>query len=138
MDGQIRLADLTDVAGPSRTHCVAQLRASVGMLLHEYLTTRRIQRTQRFLRDPRSSVVDVALSVGFQTQARFTRVFRSYVGDTPHHWRSARPFDDAAVLPSERLYVAWFRVKEPGGTGAAPGGVTEHCSYAAPTETAPV
>jgi AraC-like DNA-binding protein len=36
-----------------------------------------------------STLVDIALSVGFQTQAHFTTVFKRFVGDTPHHWRSA-------------------------------------------------
>jgi multidrug efflux pump subunit AcrB len=36
------------------------------------------------------------------------------------------------------LYVAWFRVKEPDGTGRPPDGVTEHCSHAMPAKTAPV
>jgi AraC-like DNA-binding protein len=89
MDAQIRLADLAEVAGLSRTDFAAQLRASVGMSPDEYLTMPRMQRGQGLLRDPRSSVVDAALSVDLQKQAHFTRVFRSYVGDTPHHWRFA-------------------------------------------------
>jgi AraC-like DNA-binding protein len=89
----ITLTDLAGEAGLSRTHFAARFRASVGMSPHEYLTMRRIQRAQCLLREPRSTVVDVALSVGFQTQAHFTNVFRRYVGDTPHRWRSARPFE---------------------------------------------
>jgi AraC family transcriptional regulator len=33
--------------------------------------------------------VDIALTVGFQTQAHFTTVFKRFVGDTPYQWRSA-------------------------------------------------
>ena len=33
------------------------------------------------------SLVDVVLSVGFQTQPHFTTVFRRIVGETPRAWR---------------------------------------------------
>jgi AraC-like DNA-binding protein len=35
------------------------------------------------------SLVDIALTVGFQTQAHFTTVFKRFAGDTPYQWRSA-------------------------------------------------
>ena len=42
---------------------------------------------RRLLAEPRARLVDVALSVGFQTQAHFTTVFKRFVGLTPHRWR---------------------------------------------------
>jgi AraC family transcriptional regulator len=45
-------------------------------------------------------LVDVALSVGFQTQAHFTSVFKRYAGQPPRAWRESRgasahrPLDD--------------------------------------------
>jgi AraC-like DNA-binding protein len=36
------------------------------------------------------SLVDVALSVGFQTQSHFTSVFKRYAGQAPRAWREAR------------------------------------------------
>ena len=35
------------------------------------------------------TIVDVALTVGFQTQAHFTTVFKRFVGSTPRRWRTA-------------------------------------------------
>jgi AraC-like DNA-binding protein len=83
----IRLVDLANAAGLTRMYFAAQFRASVGMCPHEYLVRERLKRAQDLLREPGRSLVDVALSVGFQTQAHFTTVFRRYVGDTPHRWR---------------------------------------------------
>jgi AraC-like DNA-binding protein len=34
--------------------------------------------------------VDVALSVGFQTQSHFTTVFKRFVGQSPGAWRQSR------------------------------------------------
>jgi AraC-like DNA-binding protein len=35
-------------------------------------------------------VVDVALSVGFQSQSHFTVVFNRFVGRPPHAWRKSQ------------------------------------------------
>ncbi|MCS3897486.1 AraC-like DNA-binding protein [Bradyrhizobium japonicum USDA 38] len=87
--GKITLQQLAAVAGLSRMHFAAQFRVAVGMRPHDYLLNRRIERAQELLRRADASLVDVALTVGFQTQAHFTTVFKRFVGDTPYQWRSA-------------------------------------------------
>ena len=87
IDAGISLADLAGVAGLSRMHFAAQFRAATGLRPHEFLLRRRIDHAQRLLAEPRARLVDVALSVGFQTQAHFTTVFKRFVGLTPHRWR---------------------------------------------------
>jgi AraC family transcriptional regulator len=39
------------------------------------------------LTETSDALVDIALSVGFQTQAHFTTVFKRIVGNTPCRWR---------------------------------------------------
>lgn len=86
----ISLADLAVAAGLTRMHFAAQFRAATGLPPHEYLLRRRIERAQEMLVDRRASLVDVALSVGFQTQSHFTSVFKRFVGQPPGLWRQAR------------------------------------------------
>jgi len=86
---KIGLQDLATVAGLSRMHFAAQFRAATGIRPREYLLKRRIKYAEELLKQSEISLVDVALSVGFQTQAHFTTVFKRYVGDTPFQWRSA-------------------------------------------------
>lgn len=94
----VTLADLARVTGLSPMHFAAQFRAATGIRPHEFLLRRRIDHAQAMLADPRARLVDVALSVGFQTQAHFTTVFKRFVGQTPHRWRCAESrFDDAAT-----------------------------------------
>lgn len=81
------LADLAAFTGLSRMYFAAQFRAATGVRPHEYLLRRRIQRAQELLSRPGLAVVEVALSVGFQTQAHFTTVFKRFVGETPYQWR---------------------------------------------------
>lgn len=89
LSGKITLQDLATVAGLSRMHFAAQFRAAVGMRPHEYLMKRRIERAEELLKQAEISLVEVALTVGFQTQAHFTTVFKRFAGDTPYQWRSA-------------------------------------------------
>ncbi|WP_349631432.1 AraC family transcriptional regulator [Bradyrhizobium sp. BR 10289] len=89
LTGKITLQELAAVAGLSRMHFAAQFRAATGVRPHEYLLRRRIERAQELLKQADSTLVDIALTVGFQTQAHFTTVFKRFVGDTPYQWRSA-------------------------------------------------
>lgn len=85
----VTLADMAAAAGLSRMHFAAQFRVLTGQRPHEYLLRRRIERAQQMLVETRDPLVEIALAVGFQTQAHFTTVFRRFVGDTPYQWRSA-------------------------------------------------
>jgi AraC-like DNA-binding protein len=86
----LRLADLARCAGLSRMHFAAQFRAATGLRPHEYVLRHRIERARELLRDPSVPLVEVALSVGFQTQAHFSTVFRQLVGETPGRWRQSQ------------------------------------------------
>lgn len=86
----ISLADMARAAGLSRMHFAAQFRLSTGLRPHEYLLKARIMRAQRLMLESRDPLVQIALAVGFQTQAHFTTVFRRFAGATPHQWRSAQ------------------------------------------------
>ncbi|HEX8533501.1 MAG TPA: AraC family transcriptional regulator [Allosphingosinicella sp.] len=83
----ISLQDLARCAGLSRMHFASQFRAATGLRPHEYLIRRRIDRAQDMLRNSAIPLVEVALSVGFQTQAHFTTVFRRFLDETPGRWR---------------------------------------------------
>jgi AraC-like DNA-binding protein len=111
LDEPITLADLAAATTLSPMHFAAQFRISTGVRPHEYLLRRRIERAQELLLQPGLSIVDVALSVGFQTQSHFTTVFRRFIGDTPHRWRRSN-FGE--------LHCA----KEQGLRGLAPRGIS--------------
>ncbi|MDI3559232.1 helix-turn-helix transcriptional regulator [Bradyrhizobium sp. Arg816] len=86
---KIVLADLAAAAGLSRMHFAAQFRAATGCRPHEYILRHRIQRSKDLLLDCEMPIVEIALTVGFQSQAHFTTTFRRFAGDTPSRWRDA-------------------------------------------------
>jgi AraC-like DNA-binding protein len=93
LEETISLAALANAAGLSPTYFAAQFKASTGLRPHDYVMRRRIESAQRQLLDPRLSVIEIAMSVGFQTQAHFTTTFKRIVGETPCRWRRTNYVD---------------------------------------------
>ena len=91
LDETITLAELAASTGLTRMHFAAQFRAATGLRPHEYLLRRRIERAQEMLLGTDMPVVEIALSVGFQTQSHFTTVFKRFAGQPPLAWRQAQP-----------------------------------------------
>ncbi|MET0639730.1 MAG: AraC family transcriptional regulator [Hyphomicrobium sp.] len=84
---QLTLASLASTAGMSRMYFASQFKVATGMRPHDYVLKKRIERAQHLLMTTRDPLVQVALSVGFQTQAHFTTIFKRIVGNTPLRWR---------------------------------------------------
>jgi AraC-like DNA-binding protein len=95
LSSRITLATMAAAAGLSCMHFAAQFRAATGTRPHDYVLRRRIERAQALLRDSEIVLVDIALSVGFQSQSHFTTVFKRFVGETPHRWRELTRNDHA-------------------------------------------
>jgi AraC family transcriptional regulator len=90
LDEPVSLADVASSVGLTRMHFAAQFRAATGLRPHEFLLRRRIERAQEMLTGTGMSLVDIAQSVGFQTQSHFTTVFKRYAGRPPRAWRESR------------------------------------------------
>jgi AraC family transcriptional regulator len=87
LSARITLSDLAAVAGLSRMHFASQFRMATNLRPHEFLLQQRIKRAEVLLQSTTMPIVEIALTVGFQTQAHFTTVFKRFVGETPQRWR---------------------------------------------------
>ena len=102
----ITLDAMACAAGLSRMHFAAQFRMATGMRPHDYLLRERIARAKALLLETREPLVQIAIAVGFHTQAHFTTVFRRFVGNTPSKWRCAHhrssgSFELTTCLPTD-------------------------------------
>jgi AraC family transcriptional regulator len=88
LTGVLRLSELAREAGISTSHFVRSFRQSTGKTPYQFLLHRRVERAQVLMRDPRTSLVEVALATGFADQHHFARVFRRITRVTPSRYRS--------------------------------------------------
>jgi transcriptional regulator GlxA family with amidase domain len=86
----LSLAELSRAAGFTAMHFARLFRASTGLSPHNYVLRRRIEVAQAALLHTDHGMLDVALMVGFRTQAHFSTVFKKLTGMPPQRWRQAR------------------------------------------------
>ena len=91
MADDLSLGELAAVADLSPHHFCRAFRQSTGLPPHAWLTARRIERAQEMMLAHREmGLTEVALSVGYSTQAAFGVAFRRVTGATPGQWRRER------------------------------------------------
>ena len=95
-DRCISLSELANVAGLSRMHFAAQFRAATGYRPREYLLNHRVEQAKTLLTTTERPLAEIALAVGFSTQAHFSTVFKRISGESPARWRLA----SRTVLPA--------------------------------------
>jgi AraC family transcriptional regulator len=87
LEGDLRLTELACEAGLSTSHFIRSFRESTGKTPYQFLLDRRVQRAQTLMRDPRTSLTEVAKSSGFANQHHMARIFRYVTGMTPSAYR---------------------------------------------------
>ena len=87
----ISLAELADVVGLSASHFCRAFKRSAGVPPHGWLALKRMQAAQDLmLAHPGMGLTEIALSVGYQSQAAFGTAFKRATGLSPNQWRRAR------------------------------------------------
>jgi AraC family transcriptional regulator len=89
LDQALDLDTLARVACFSPFHFHRLFTAWMGETLGDYLRRRRVEvAAMRLVAQPRTSVLTIALSVGFGSAEAFARAFRSRFGCSPTTWRA--------------------------------------------------
>lgn len=94
-DQSLDLDTIAQRVGASPYHVARQFRAHTGSTIHGYRMTLRLNSALERLRDPRTTLTDLALELGFSSHSHFSQQFRRHLGLTPSKWRAlsvrARP-----------------------------------------------
>jgi AraC family transcriptional regulator len=81
------IEDLSREVGLSRAHFARAFKISMGMPPHHYVTACRVARAKDLLAKTDAPLADIALEVGFSSQAHFTNRFRGFSEQTPGQYR---------------------------------------------------
>lgn len=88
LEHPLDLGTLAEVACFSPFHFHRLFAAWMGETLGDYLRRRRIEvAARRLVAQPRTRILNIALSVGFGSGEAFTRAFKSRFGCSPTVWR---------------------------------------------------
>lgn len=83
-------AELARRSGMSRTALFERFQTVVGESPADYLTRWRMVLACQRLRRPEARVSEVAHTVGYASEAAFSRAFKRHLGQAPTSWRDAR------------------------------------------------
>lgn len=87
LTGDLRVATLARVAGMSASCFHRWFRGLLGVTPHAYVLDARLARAKELLRETDLPLVEVALAVGFTSQACLNVAFRRRAGVTPGRYR---------------------------------------------------
>jgi AraC family transcriptional regulator len=87
LEKDLSLKALASESGYSRAHFLRMFHASTGTTPHRYVLERRIDRAQRFLKEKRTSLDNIAAACGFSSQTHMADVFRRTLNTTPREYR---------------------------------------------------
>jgi AraC-like DNA-binding protein len=102
------VSSLARVACASQAHFTRRFALAFGVTPHRYLLSRRIERAQHLLRVTDSSILEIALEVGFQSAASFSTAFRRVTGVSPRAYRRLATGDEYPGLPT-CVVMSWTR-----------------------------
>jgi len=75
--------DLARQVGMSRSTMTNTFKASFGLTLGNYLLQRRMELSHELLRGGKLSVMEVAITVGYEDQSAFGRAYKKFFGHAP-------------------------------------------------------
>jgi AraC family transcriptional regulator len=87
LDQDIKLANLAQLLGMSQSHFSYLFKQSMGISPHQYLLQQRIERAKQLLKQTDRSVMEIALTCGFDSHSHLSKQFRQLTGMTPKAYR---------------------------------------------------
>ncbi len=85
---KIRISDLADKIGISRSYLVKLMKEKIGMSPQEYLIKIRMEHAAHFLNHTNDSIRDVSMECGYDDALTFSRAFHQYFGISPTEFRT--------------------------------------------------
>ncbi|HTG14027.1 MAG TPA: AraC family transcriptional regulator, partial [Blastocatellia bacterium] len=88
----LKIAEIAQQVSMSPSHFTRQFKLATGLAPHQYIMQKRIEAAEKLLSETEIPIAQIALEIGFQSQSRFTTLFRQLTGTTPRAYRSENSF----------------------------------------------
>lgn len=113
-DPELDLVAVAAHAGYSRYHFVRAFKEVYGETPGQYLTHRRIERAEEYLRVANLTVTEICHLVGFSSLGTFSAKFKARTGLSPSEYREKHVGRGAALIPGcyAMLWAGGFRRRE--------------------------
>jgi len=89
LEGDLSIAHLASDACLSPFHFARAFETSMGMSPHQYVSARRLHRAKDLVMAGATPLSQIAVSLGFSSQANFNRAFKAATGVTPMAYKLA-------------------------------------------------
>ncbi len=86
-DGQLKLKDIASAYQTNESHFSRTFKKVMGESLTSYINQYRVQKAKNIILKSGASVLQIALSVGFNNAGHFSRVFKDKMGLSPLQFR---------------------------------------------------
>ncbi|MCI5698982.1 MAG: AraC family transcriptional regulator [Lachnospiraceae bacterium] len=83
----ITLQDVADHAGLNPAYLSSLFKKEMEVNFSDYITDKRITQAKFLLQNSNASIIEIAGTLGFQSQSYFSNVFKKYTGKTPKQFR---------------------------------------------------
>ena len=83
----VSLLKLSIVSGYNADYLARLFKAETGSSIGRYIARSRLRLAEEMLKDPRKSIEEVSLSLGFQSRSYLNRFVKKEIGTTPQAWR---------------------------------------------------
>ena len=86
-DPMIGLYSISDMLGVSNTYLSTTFKKKYGIGIAQYINSLRIEKAKRLIVNTDENIKEIALSVGFSSDAAFIRVFKQFENTTPGRYK---------------------------------------------------
>lgn len=84
-----RIEQLADLSAMSRANFIRVFQQQLGMSPGRFITQVRLQSAAFLLKQSQQSVLTIALEVGYQSEAHFSKAFKNYYQLSPSQYRKS-------------------------------------------------
>ncbi|RJX73654.1 transcriptional regulator MelR [Vibrio sinensis] len=86
-DTQLTAAQIAEHVGLHANYAMGIFQRTMQLTIKQYITAMRINHARALLSDTERTILDISLTVGFNSSSRFYETFQTYLGVTPTQYR---------------------------------------------------